>query len=72
MLEVILDQFKEGFFVIFKNIGQYLVEGGVFCLEVYGYKFGVVLEILGDYLEIIEFYWSNVVDLQVVRVWNDS
>lgn len=72
MLKATLDQLKEGFPAISKNIGQYLAEGGAFCLEAHGHKSGVALEILGDYPKTIELYWSNVVDPQVTRAWNDS
>ncbi len=72
MLEATLDRLKEGFPALSKSIGQYLAEGGAFCLEAHRHKSGVAIEIMGDYSETIELYWSNVVDSQVTRAWNDS
>ena len=72
MLEATMDRLREGFPAISKSIGQYLAEGGAFCLEANGHQPGVALEIEGDYAETIELYWSNVVDSQVARAWNDS
>lgn len=56
MLEATLDRLKEGFPAISKSIGQYLAEGGAFCLDANGHKPGVALEIEGDYPETIELY----------------
>ena len=72
MLNATLDRLREGFPAISKNIGKYLAEGGAFCLEANGHRPGVVLKIEGDYPETIELFWSNVIDSQVARAWNDS
>ena len=72
MLEATLDRLREGFPAISKSIGQYLAEGGAFCFEANGHKPGVALKVEGDYPETIELSWSNVVDSQVARAWNDS
>ncbi len=72
MLELSLDILNEGFPAISKSIGRYLAEGAAFCLESNGHKTGVLLKVEGDYQTSLKLHWSEHVDDQVKRAWNDG
>lgn len=72
MLEANLEGLKKGFPAISKSIGQYLAEGGAYCLEMNGHASGVVLLVEGDFSEQIKLLWKDKVNDQVKRAWNET
>lgn len=72
MLEANLENLKKGFPAISKSIGQYLAEGGAYCLEMNGHASGVVLLVEGDFNEPMKLFWQDEVNDQVKRAWNES
>jgi hypothetical protein len=72
MLNVSLDLLKDGFPAISKSIGQYLAEGGAFCLEANGHESGILLRVEGIYSESLKLFWSEDIDAQTRRAWNDG
>lgn len=65
MLEANLENLKKGFPAISKSIGQYLAEGGAYCLEMNGHTSGVVLLVEGDFNEPMKLFWQDEVNDQV-------
>lgn len=72
MVEADLNLLKEGFPAISKTIGKYLAEGGAYCMEANGHQSGVLLRVEGDYEATIRLTWSENIDAQIERSWNDS
>jgi hypothetical protein len=72
--EINLDILQEGFPAISKAIGRYLAEAGAFCMESNGHKSGLTLKVKrlkGDKLQ-GGLSWSNIIDQQTARAWNDT
>lgn len=72
-IHISLDILKQGFPAISKAIGLYLAEGGAFCMERQGHESGVIFEISNGSKKVeARLSWSNIIDGQTERAWNDT
>jgi hypothetical protein len=65
-----LKDLKIGYPGISKNIGAYLMEAAVFCLETNNHQSNVVINIEGK--EDIELIWETPLTNQIKRSWRDT
>ena len=66
-----LNKLKEGLPVLSKNRGANMAEAIAFCLTMQGFKSGVTLKIEGDYKEEFQLIWTDIIDEDVIKSWQD-
>jgi hypothetical protein len=67
MRKLNLNKLKAGLPVISKNRGANMAEAIAFCLTMQGFKSGVQLNIEGDYKDIFEIVWTDIID--IIKSW---
>lgn len=72
MKELHLNRLKEGLPGITPAVGTYLAEAAAYCLDAQGYQSGVILKLFGNFNEDFALIWTDVVDDQVKRAWDDQ
>lgn len=71
MKKLDLDELKNGLPGISKNIGAYLVEAAIICLEKNGHQSGVEIIVSGIKNENFELIWSDKIDSNIINSWKD-
>lgn len=72
MRRIDLDILQKGQKGMTPVVGNFLLEGLVYCLTVNGHQSGTILNVSGEFEEKFELVWSIKLTEQIKSSWNDS
>jgi hypothetical protein len=71
MITLEIDELKAGLPTLSPNVGRFLSEAALFCLESQGHRSGVKLLVKGTINETYQVKWDGYIDNRVLYRWRD-
>ena len=70
--QLFLDELENGLHGISKAWGEFLGEASAYCLTLKNHTSGVEMSVKGNIEKVSQVFWSNEINKQTLRAWNDT